>query len=185
MRQVAEKLGVSLDAVVYVLRKSNVPRRSSSETNSILYRRQKPSFTLRRNFTPHAHDINLIGAVLYWAEGHKTASEGGIDFANSDIDMVSLFVLFLRKRYRFDEKRLRAFLYCHKNQDVTALTQFWSKKLKIPETQFTRPYIRQDFRQNGRKMPWGLIHIRYSDKKLLLDILNLIDSTRKNGMRRW
>ncbi len=41
--------------------------------------------------------------------------------------------------------------------------------------QFSQPYIRKDFKKDGRKMKYGLVHIRYSDKKLLLEIENMVD----------
>ena len=175
MQKVATLYGVSIDAVVYVLRKTSIPRRTFKEANRILFETKPTSFSVRNE---RNKELDAIGAMLYWAEGYKTSKANGIDFANSDPQMVEIFIRFLRNRYIFEEKRLRAFIYCYSNQNLKALVEFWSKRLAIPPSQFTKPYVRTDYRQDGRKMQFGVIHIRYSDKKLLQDILNLIESYR-------
>lgn len=94
--------------------------------------------------------------------------------------MVTLFLKGLREIYRVDEKRLRVCLYCYANQDANKLLNYWSGLLKIPKNQFIKPYIRKDFNENkiGR-MIYGVIHIRYSDKKLLMQIKAEIDIMQK------
>jgi len=176
MREVAEKFKVSIDAVTYVLRKLNIPRRSFSEINRVRFEQKPLSFKIRRPRDNEQKMLEAIGAMLYWAEGYKTQLATGIDFANSDPQMVALFMRFLRSRYMLDEARLRASLYCYSNQKVPEITAFWSRLLTIPESQFTKAYVRNDYRADARKMTYGLVHIRYSDKKLLRDLLNLIES---------
>lgn len=176
MREVAGKFGVTIDAVVYVLRKLEIPRRSAVEANKIVFQKRPLSFTIRTKHTSKQITLEALGAMLYWAEGYKTKSASGIDFANSDVAMVTLFMNFLRSRYVLDEKRLRPMIYCYSNQEPDALRKFWSDTLRIPVTQFTKPYVRTDYRKHGRIMPYGLLHIRYSDKKLLHDVLSLIES---------
>lgn len=176
MRAVAVQLNVSINAVTYVLRKQKVARRSASETNRIAFNAKPPSFSVNPSSSKSDQALHAIGAMLYWAEGHDTDKAQGVDFANCDPDTVKMFLAFLRTRYTLDENRLRIFLYCYANQDVSALINFWSITLHIPASQFTKPYVRADFRETGRRMPYGLVHVRYSDKKLLLDIRKLIES---------
>jgi len=41
----------------------------------------------------------------------------------------------------------------------------------VPVQQFTKPYVRKDYKiEKIDKMPYGLVHIRYADKKLYLQI---------------
>lgn len=50
---------------------------------------------------------------------------------------------------------------------------FWSKLLRIPKSHFTKPYARKNFDPTKiGKMKYGLLHIRYYDKKLL-DLVRL------------
>lgn len=173
VREVAEKMGVCTDAVLYFIRKHNIPKRSFSEAQRILFERKKPSF-IRRNIKSHKLEkIALIGSMLYWAEGFKR-SKCTVDFANSDPKMIEMYLLFLRSVYKLSRKFSVA-LYCYSDQDVSKLINFWSNLTKIPKSQFIKPYVRSDFRPDARKMKHGLVHIRYNDKKLLLDILNMIE----------
>lgn len=176
MSQVALRMGVSLNGITYVLRKSNIARRTQAEASKIAFDSKPVTYKIRKPSSEKDRALEVIGATLYWGEGYKTHKACGIDFANSDPEMVSIFLSFLRKRYSPEEKRIKILLYCYANQDVLQLIEFWSKLLKIPKAQFTKPYVRQDFRVDGRKMKYGMVHIRYSDKKMLIDLLNLIES---------
>lgn len=114
--------------------------------------------------------------MLYWGEGSKWDGEVTVDFANSDEKMIKLFLVFLRKVCGVREKKLRVFAYFYANQKINKNINYWSKVTRIPKNQFTKPYIRKDFKESKKdKMPHGLIHIRYADKKLLNVIRNWID----------
>lgn len=175
MREIAEHFNISLDAVTYFMRKHDLKRRNFKETNSIRFKNKKLSFKKKNKLTQSDKELQTIGVMLYWAEGYKTEKASGIDFANSDPLMIAAFIDFLRTLYQVDEARFRVLLYCHKNQDVEVLKRYWSRVTKVPLSQFTKPYVRNDFRKDGRKMEYGMIHLRYHDKKLLLDIKNLIE----------
>jgi len=109
--------------------------------------------------------------MLYLAEGAKTGTT--VDFANSSPTLIKVFLTFLRKVCAIDENRLKLYLYCFSNQRPTKLIDFWSKELKIKRRQFTKPYIRSVTKPSSRIMRYGLLHLRYSDKKLLMQILLL------------
>ena len=116
--------------------------------------------------------------MLYYGEGAKTGVT--VDLANSDEQVVMLFLKFLRKICCVYEKKLRFYLYCFSDQNQKLLINFWSSRLKAEKAQFTKPYVRSAVNRGKRSMPYGVIHVRYSDKKLLEKILvlckNLITS---------
>jgi hypothetical protein len=173
MRAVAESLSTSIDVVTYTLRKLGVKRRSAQAANAIVYANRPASFSIKNK---RNKELETAGAMLYLAEGHKTDRASGIDLANSDPRIARLFITMLRSRYVLDEKRFRVLLYCHGDQHIPSLIAFWSNILNIPHSQFTKPYIKLQTQPGKRVMPHGMVHIRYSDKKLLNDIRNLIDS---------
>lgn len=176
---VADRLEVSIDAVIYCMRKNGLARRKSSESNLINFERCIPSFKLKKINTEKLRILKTAGVMLYWGEGYK-AGKDMVDFANSDKDMIRLFLKFLRKVCGIDEKKLRVYSYFYVNQKVKNNIDFWSKVTKISKKQFTKPYIRDDYREDKiDKMPHGLIHIRYSDKKLLNLIKNWIEEYKK------
>lgn len=175
MRIIAQHYNVSLDAVVYFMRKYQLPRRTLKQASSVLFEQKAPSFRLREELTPSLRELWVAGVMLYWGEGYKSDKGKGIDFANSDPCMIKVFLNFLRRIYQIDETRLRIYIYSYADQDTKKLIRFWSSITKIPLSQFSKPYVRQDFRKDGRKMKNGLIHVRYSDKKLLLELKRSIE----------
>lgn len=177
---IAQKLGTSLDAVYYFMRCHKIARRKQWESNDIRYSRQKPSFNLRNVVSEELRGLKLSGVMLYWAEGSKWHGETQVDFANSDKDMILLFLRFLREVCGIDEQRLRVFGYFYSNQDVDRNIKYWSDLTNIPKSQFTKPYIRKDYKPEKQdRMPYGLVHIRYTDKKLLLLIRSWINEYKK------
>jgi hypothetical protein len=158
------------------MRRNKLERRKKEESNSIRYERSKPSFKLKKINNEKLRTLKTIGVMLYWGEGYKSGKGAMVDFANSDKDMIILFLEFLRNICGVDEKRLRVYSYFYANQNVNENINYWSKITEISKSQFTKPYIRKDFDKSKiNKMPHGLIHVRYSDKKLLNLIKSWID----------
>lgn len=184
MFEVAKQLGVSIDSIVYLMRKNNLQRRKFTEASKIVFKNKPLSFSIRNNRSAKDKELDIAGLMLYWAEGYKSEKSMSVDFANSDPKMVSVFMSFLRSLYNLDESRFRILLYCYSNQKIEPLISFWSKLTKIPKKQFTKPYVRTDFRENGRVMKYGMIHVRYSDKKLLIDLMQKMGYYIESFMRR-
>lgn len=181
-REIAKEFSVSIDAVYYFMRRNALMRRSLSEQNAILFYRKKPSFKLiKRKLSRKEEALKNLGIMLYWCEGSKWPGEQQVDFVNSDPEMIRIFLKFLREICGIKEKKLRVLLYCYSNQNVENLIEFWSNLTTISKLQFTKPYIRKDFNPNKiGKMPYGLIHIRYCDKKLLIIIREWIENLKQN-----
>lgn len=162
------------------MRKNDLKRRTFAEEQKLRFENKVPTFKFRK-INNEIKKLKIIGAMLYWGEGYKGNDNSPaklIDFANSDPDMIKTFITFLRKVYVLDESKFRVLLYCYSDQNVDELTKFWSRLVNIPISQFIKPYIRKDYKIGGQKMRYGLVHIRYHDKKLLLEIKKMIDSYR-------
>ncbi len=187
MKRIGEELGVSLDCVSYFMRKNNLVRRTLKEEQKMRFENKVPSFKIRSS-NKYTEELRAIGSMLYWGEGYKGDDKNpakSVDFANSDPDMIILFLKFLRNNYILENAKFRILLYCYSDQDVNNLIDFWSSIIDIPKNQFTKPYIRKDFKVLGRKMKYGLIHIRYYDKKLLLEIKKMINSYKSKYIRSY
>lgn len=179
VREISEITGVSMNSLYRLMRCYDLPRRNFFEANHIRFQKKPLSFSLKKRLNERERQLKLAGTMLYWAEGAKGNEKNGnctVDLANSNPSMVKLFLSFLRDICGIDEKRLRCFLYCHANQDIDGVKKYWSSITNIPLGQFTKPYIRKDFLpEKSGKMEYGLAHIRYSDKKLLLQIKKWIN----------
>lgn len=183
MNQIAKFLGVSIDSVVYFMRRNNLKRRSYSDSNLVKFNFKKPSFKVRSdNF-----EAKVILTMLYWGEGYKGSKERPadiVDFTNSDPVMIETFLSVLRKLFVLDEKKFRVQIYCYSNQDLDKIVDFWSGLTDISKTQFIKPYVKQMKNVPLKETVYGTVHIRYHDKKLLLEIINLIHCFGRKYARR-
>ncbi len=167
--EIADKLKIPLHRVYDSLVRQKIPRRDNTAQHRIRFERTPLSFKFREKFTQRQQGLLIAGVMLYFGEGAKTGST--VDFANSDPLTLKIFLRFLREICGINEKRLRLYLYCFADQSPDMLILFWSKSLKVSKKHFTRPYVRKVVKTNQRVMKNGVLHIRYSDKRLLQKIL--------------
>jgi len=183
--EIARRLKTTPWVVLGFMKRMDLPRRTLKETNKITFERKPKSFCLKQKLSGRDNYLKVAGSMLYWAEGAKynpAMRSAVIDFVNSDPRMVKLFLSFLRIICGIDEKRLRVLLYCYANQDIEVLKKYWYKVTEINFKQFTKPYVREDFLpEKSGKMKYGLVHIRYHDKKLLIQIYNWINEYLENN----
>lgn len=165
MKEVAVQLQTTLGSINHIMRRSNIPRRLASATNHLQFMKSTQSFEPKINLSPVEKELKVAGLMIYWSEGGKRNSSG-IDLANSDPKMIRVFLIFLRRLYQIDEKRLRVYLYSYNSLPTQQLITYWSNLTQIPATQFTKPYIRPKSNLIHDKMQYGLIHIRYADLRL-------------------
>ena len=174
--KIASKLMLSTTQVYDLLKKKGVVARDSAARLKIT----PMTFEFRENLSGTDDQLLTAALMLYAGEGAKTGST--VDFANSDPGFLKIFLLFLRKICRVDENKLRFYLYCFDNNDVEQIKNFWVKTLNVSLNNFTKPYVRPFNGKNTRVMKYGVLHIRYNDKRLLEKILYLCsDLTVKLG----
>ena len=169
---IAKKLGIHLRSVYRILEHQGIKRRSPFEQNRINFLKSPLSFKFKKSLTTAERELLIAGVMLYYGEGAKTRQT--VDLANSDPNILKLFLKFLRKICRVNESKLRFYLYCFSNQNPYNLIKFWCDNLQITRKQFTKPYVRETNLTLQRTMAYGVLHIRYSDKRLLEKILSLI-----------
>lgn len=175
MRQVGQRLHLNMWAVRSKMKRAGIPRRTISEAEAINFSRKPLSYNTKKSLSPKEELLHQAAVMLYWAEGAKKSALG-VNFTNSNPNMVYLFLKALRTIYRVDEKRISGQLYCYSNQDSDKLMDYWSKILNLPRSQFTKAYVRQDFKiEKKGTLPYGVFHIKYSDKKLVMQIMSEID----------
>jgi len=165
--KVGKKLGFSVWQIIKFMKKNNLPRRNQAETHHLAFLASPSSFKFKTNLTNKEKELKTAGLMLYWGEGAKTTNKT-VDLANSDPLMIKLFLKMLRGIYGIKEEKLKVLIYAYANQNIKKLINYWIEITGISQKQFNKPYIRQDFLEKKKnKMPYGLIHIRYHDKKLV------------------
>ena len=81
------------------------------------------------------------GFYLYWAEGTKSAP-CTVALTNSDPSMILFFISWLTE-LGVSRSGMKVKLHLYTDMDIPASVAFWSAKLKIPKTQFYKPYIKE------------------------------------------
>lgn len=165
--QIAKKLGISQWSIYKAMKREGLNRRSAFSSNKLRFLASPQTFSKKADLSSEERELFVAGLMIYWAEGSKRGINT-IDLANSDSLMVQIFLRFLREIYLIREEKLRVLLYCYSNQNVAALIKYWSRLTSIPRKQFSKPYVRTDWQlaKIGR-MPHGMVHIRYSDQRLM------------------
>lgn len=173
MREVGEHFGRSVWSINSVMNRKQLVRRPASQTKTTQFQKSPLSFTPKLSLNESEKNLKIAGLMLYWAEGAKKNTKR-VDFANSDPDMIMIFLRFLRKIYQVDESKFRVYLYTYNSLPTNQLLTYWSKLTNIPVSQFSKPYIRTKSELKHDKMQYGLIHIRYSDIRLFRIIMGEI-----------
>ncbi|MBI3322377.1 MAG: hypothetical protein HYZ94_01695 [Candidatus Omnitrophica bacterium] len=172
--EIARRSGYHPITVYEWMRKFEIPRRDYCATSNLYYSKTKPQFLWKKKLTPEQKRLKTAGLMLYWAEGAKQGHT--VDLSNTDPDLILVFLRFLREICGVAESRLRVFFYVYEKQDIAEIRRYWSSLTQIPESQFQKPYVsryRTD-RAHQNVLPYGVIHIRYSDTRLLQRLLALV-----------
>jgi Homeodomain-like domain len=131
----------------------------------------------------------LIGVALYWAEGYKKGAFGskwkGVDFANSDPEMIKLMISFFKSICKVENEKIKIQIIAHSNVDINKAIKYWSRVTKIPKRQFNKTYQQSTSKKskNPRKnktLIYGTVHIRINNVKLFFRIIGWIEGFKNN-----
>lgn len=86
-------------------------------------------------------EIFLLGLFLYWGEGTKNANSS-TQLTNTNPAMIKFFIKWL-ELLDVDKKDLKVKLHLYADMNIKESIAFWSKELKIPVSQFKKPYIKK------------------------------------------
>ncbi len=112
----------------------------------------------------------LVGITAYWGEGNK-ASGSRVSLANSDPKLIGLIVKFYRECLKIPEESLRVELFIYKDIDKTKTKKFWSKKLKIPDSQFIKiQVLKSKTKLTKRRLTYGICSVYFSSTKHIIMI---------------
>lgn len=114
-------------------------------------------------------EIWLIGSALYWAEGSKqkdTNVSQVTAFANSDPNMLKLFLTWLEKFVGIPYGAIKLEIYTHEGYSGEKALAHWSKILRCPESKFKNVYFKKGNPKTKRKNVgenyFGLVRISVS-----------------------
>lgn len=109
-------------------------------------------------------------SLLYWAEGAK--GKGSLVFANTDPEMMLLFITLLRTSFELDGSKFRVRLHIHDYHDEKQVKSYWSNLLDISVEQFQKTYVKQRSKNKiFRENKYGICFLIYHDVNLKDEIL--------------
>jgi hypothetical protein len=182
--QISGKLTISSSKVRHILDKNHIAKRSISDaiTSLNITKFNKIPFLPKDRLSREEIDLKITGIMLYWGEGAKTGSS--LKLANSNPEMIRVFLLFLRNICGVYEERIKILIHMYPDHDKDSLQFFWSSITGIKLENFYKPQILQGKRGTYKtKSVYGAATIHYSDKKLLQLILRWIDEYKDSFLR--
>ena len=128
----------------------------------------------------------LICAVMYSCEGTKYPSARSLGFGNSDPRMIRFFLHLLRTCFVVDEKKFRCQVLHRCDQNLRALTRYWSQITRIPREQFysSKPDQRTKGKPTLRKDYRGVCSITYFNTTLQFTLQSLAEALMENHRKR-
>lgn len=133
------------------------------------------------------HDLLIIGAVLYWAEGYKRLHmrdgkermSHTISFVNSDPAMIKVFLRFLQEILKVptDEIHLTMRLYPHINEE--SARTYWMEITGFPSSRFHRTTNMVSIASRGKRpfnrLSFGTLQVGVYDTAKFHYLLGLIE----------
>ncbi|MFH1200851.1 MAG: helix-turn-helix domain-containing protein [bacterium] len=86
-------------------------------------------------------DLFLAGLFLYWGEGTK-AQNSSVVLTNTNPSMLKFFIKWL-ELFNIKRTDLKIKLHLYSDMSIKKSLDFWSKELRIPISQFRKPYIKK------------------------------------------
>lgn len=167
---ISKAFNTPIKTIYKVLKDNGVPIRDRPSQSRARFINTPSTYKIRKPTGRQERDLYIAGLMLYWGEGAKTGNT--VDLANSSPEAVQTFLSFLRKICQIKENKLRFYLYCFADQDTSSIINYWAKLLNVQQEQFTQPYVKKVTAEKPHRItPWGVLHVRYSDKKLLQELL--------------
>jgi hypothetical protein len=135
---------------------------------------QQHGRTLARRGDP----LFAAGCMLFWAEGAK--ARNAVVLANSDPDLVRLFVEFLRRFYAVADDRFRVTcnLFADHIERQREIEQFWLETLGLSRSSLRKSivnvYSKHSKKKRRNKLPYGTCRLVVHDTAVVQSIYGAI-----------
>jgi hypothetical protein len=172
-QEIANRLSVSQNKIVYWMDRHGLPRRSRHAAGYLKHNPNGEKFRISQG----NRELFVAGVALYLGEGDKT--NPSLIVTNSDVRVLKLWVRFLDQVCDVPASRLKGHIDYYEDIDYSSVLGFWSEQLSIPAANFERPTLKigrsADGRRKGRRSPYGTAHVKFHDARLKARMLAWID----------
>jgi hypothetical protein len=86
-------------------------------------------------------ELEIAGLFLYWGEGSKRLN-GSVFINNTDPNVLKFALYWYVKGLRIPKEKIKVDLHLYSDMNIQEEISFWSRTLKLPVSQFRKPYIK-------------------------------------------
>lgn len=194
IKEIAAELGVSKSSVSTWVRdiqltpqqqarldernRNHPAQRKGSKANKAKHRAIREQYQQQGRVKAREGEmLHSWGCMLYWAEGTK--SRNVLGFANSDKDMMILFIKFLREALCVPEHLITIRINCYVDSiaDFELIKRYWLCALDLDETQLRKSTLNnrpKSSKATSQKLPNGICRIEISSTRYLQHIYGAI-----------
>lgn len=108
------------------------------------------------------HPLFIAGVVAYWGEGDKISGHG-VRIANTDPEMIKLFVNFLRHVCQIPKDRIKAWILIYPDLNGEECKKFWIRNSGLSLDNFTK-CITIKGRHKTNRLHYGVCNVGISSK---------------------
>jgi len=200
MKQIAVSLNVSKGSVSNWVRDIVLPKEvlvninnqclmgrekaRKTRLNNIALRQDELFRVCREEIIPFSlRDLWVAGLMLYAGEGNKSSIVGNqhIEIANSDADILRIFIKFIVKVCHVPKERIRVRLILYEDIDIEQAYNYWSKELNISRNQFGKEFIKPSYKDSPyrhlRRSTYGTAHVCLYDAKIYRRIMGWLKAS--------
>jgi len=172
-----EKIAKRFEISEHTIRRwcTDIPSDNPYHTRSLLIKKgfRENGEKVINNLDISPQIAKILASTLYWCEGYRFPFCTYVGFSNSDINLVKTFLELFRIGFKPDECKFRAHLQLHTTHDIKKMTFFWSRIIKIPQSQFYKPTITPPTKRMKRTNYKGTCTIKYFDYSILHEITGI------------
>ena len=124
----------------------------------------------------------IAGLMLYWGEGDKL-TKYSTKIANTDPDLIRLYVFFLRNACRIPEEKIKAHLLIYPDLDAEKCKRYWAHESGVDPNRFFKTTTIEG-KHKVRRIRYGVCMIGISStyfKVKMLEWLKLLPRELMNG----
>jgi len=168
LTEVALVLSCSPNKIVYWMNKFNIKRRSHSDAAYIKQNPNGDPFKIKKKLSKEETFLYGLGLGIYWGEGNKNPKIPSLRIANTDPDLIRIFLHFLKSVYGLSEKRFSYSIVSFNDINPEDARLYWAKKLKINPKKFGKITIipTQGKGTYKRKSKFGVCTVQGNNSKL-------------------
>jgi transposase-like protein len=131
-----------------------------------------------RSLARRRESCHVAGCMLYWAEGEK--DRNSLRFYNSDPEMVSFFVRFLKKYFDLQDEEIRITcnLFADHVQRQREIEQFWLDVAQLSERSLCKSYVnvysKHSKKKRANRLPYGTARVTVCRTRVVQSIFGAI-----------